>query len=318
MRALAALLILCAAAPLAAQPQPAPQAEVPRADPQPLVLEAVIDSQHAGRQHVVFVLPPDYHRTTTRYPAVLAFAGLGESVRGNRAGAWGWVEKYGVVPAMSALARGQLTADDLQGLATPQEIKEYNEALRAQPWRGVVLVCPWPPNVLKDRSPSRPGYERFLMDELLPYAEQHLRLRGGPEGWGVDGISLGGLLSTHIGLTYPDRFAAIASQQGSVGSAPAHLDRLLVQHRDLLQRKALNLATSDHDPFLESVTRLHRRLDALQLPHRFTVLPGHHDKRFVRGPGSLELLLFQDRALWGSGPLPPARHPRGRAPQGKP
>lgn len=66
MRALAALLILCAAAPLAAQPQPAPQAEVPRADPQPLVLEAVIDSQHAGRQHVVFVLPPT---TTARPPA---------------------------------------------------------------------------------------------------------------------------------------------------------------------------------------------------------------------------------------------------------
>lgn len=291
-------------------PAPAPDHEVPQVSPQPQVLEVELHSQHAGRQHVVFVLPPGYQENPQKqYPAVLAFAGLGESVRGQRAGAWGWVEKYGVVPVMAALSRGKLTREDLQGLVTEQELEGYNRALRQQPWRGVILVCPWPANVLRGQGLQRPGYEKFLIEELLPYTEQHLRVRPGAAGWGVDGISLGGLLSTHVGFKYPERFTAIGSQQGSVGSRAAHLERLARQNLEILRGRRLNVATSRQDPFLEKITRFHHRLEALQLPHRFTVLPGRHDKRFVRGPGSAELLLFQDRALWGSGEMPPPLAP---------
>ncbi len=306
-------------APVLAQPTPknpvswplptaAPAKKVPQVQPQPQVVEVTLPSQFAGKQHVVFVLPPDYdNQPDKRYPVVLAFAGLGESKRGNKAGAWGWVEKYGVVPAMAALHRGTLTTEDFQGLIQPDELQAYNEVLAQTPYRGVILVCPWPPNVLKGRSPARPDFERFLLEELLPYTDRTLRTMPGPTHRGVDGISLGGLLSTWMGVRYPEHFTAIGSQQASVGSYPRLLDKMIREKQEVFTHKAINVATSHQDPFRKSLMAFHQRLNQAKVPHRFTVLQGRHNKRFVKGPGSVELLLFQDRALWGSGQMPPAK-----------
>ncbi len=285
---------------------PPPQmAKAPKANPQPIVMEGVIQSAFAGKQHVVYVLPPDYETSGRTYPAVLSFAGLGESVRGNKAGAWGWVEKYGVVPAMAALHRGDdLRSEDFQGLVTGQELEGYNKVLRENPYQGVILVCPYPPNVLKG-AVHRPDYERYLFEELLPYTQKHLRVPKTPEGWGVDGISLGGLLSTYIGFKYPEYFGAIGSQQGSVGSRAVLLDRLRKDKIDILRTRKLNVATSDKDGFKGSITQFSARLARAGLEHRFTVLKGRHNKRFVKGPGSMELLLFHDRALNNNGAMPP-------------
>ena len=78
------------------------------------------------------------------------------------------------------------------------ELDNYYQVLRDQPYRGVVLVCPYPP-----RKPSSAKYQRYLLEELIPYTEKHLRVFDDADRWGVDGISLGGLLSTHLGLTLP-------------------------------------------------------------------------------------------------------------------
>lgn len=279
-------------------------AEAPRAEPQPLVMEAVIDSAFVGPQHVVYVLPPDYESSGRSYPAVMAFAGLGESVRGNKAGAWGWVEKYGVVPAMAALHRGTpLTSGDFQGLIKGEALDPYHEVLAKNPYQGVILVCPYPPNVLRGRT-QRPDYERYLIEELIPYTRRHLRVPKDSAGWGVDGISLGGLLSTYVGFKYVEHFAAIGSQQGSINSRAALIDRLRDEHLDQLRTRRLNVATSTQDGFREGLRAFSQRLERAGVPHRFTILPGRHDKRFVKGPGSIELLLFHDRALNHNGAMP--------------
>ncbi len=294
-----------AAPPVTAQ---APEgARAPSGGPQPVVMEAIIDSAFVGPQHVVFVLPPGYEASGKSYPAVLAFAGLGESVRGNRAGAWGWVEKYGVVPAMAALHRGDaLTPGDFQGLIKGEALEGYNAALREVPYEGVILVCPYPPNVLKG-SLERSDYERYLLDELIPYTIKHLRVPSSAGGWGVDGISLGGLLSTWVGFKHPERFGAIGSQQASVNSRAQAIDKLVARNLGVLRTRRLNVATSAQDPFKEGLKAFSARLTRAGLEHRFTILPGHHDKRFVKGPGSFELLLFHDRALRGGEGMPPAR-----------
>lgn len=286
---------------------PAPKpAEAPTADPQPLVWEVIVTSKHMGKQHLVFVLPPDYETSDAVYPAVLSFAGLGESQRGNKAGAWGWVEKYGVVPAMSALHRNALTKDDFQGLVNAEELAAYNAALQKTPYKGVVLVCPYPPRK------SSPAYERYLFEEVIPYTKRTLRVAQDAQGWGIDGISMGGMLSTTIGLRHMERFASIASQQSSFSANAPRLKALLGDRLDALRQKRLNIATSERDPFRPSLIKLSQALDQLDVPHRFTILRGRHDKRFVKGPGSLELLLFNDRALRGSNALPPARRPEKR------
>ncbi|MEL6180071.1 MAG: alpha/beta hydrolase-fold protein, partial [Myxococcota bacterium] len=275
-------------------------AEAPVAQPQPIVLQSIVESAHMGRQHVVFVLPPHYNDDPqSRWPAVLTFAGLGESKRGNRAGAWGWVEMYGVVPAMAALHRNALAPDDLQGLLEPEELDAYNKVLTETPYRGVVLVCPYPPQRSSD------AYERFLIEELVPYTNAQLRIFPEPERWGIDGISMGGMLSTVIGFSQAEHFGAFGSQQSSLSYSP-RLQNMIDQHRQQLEGKPINIATSTYDGFRRSLTTLSQRLNDTHLNHRFTILPGRHNKRFVKGPGSIELLLFHDRALWGHGAMPPA------------
>lgn len=289
-------------------PTPAPAGKVPKVEPQPLVRVATIQSQHAGKQHVVFVLPPDYETSQKTYPAVLAFGGYGESIRGNEAGAWGWVELYGAVGSMAALSRGRLTHADMQGLLVADaDLEDYNRALAAQPWRGVVLVSPWPANNLRRKSPALPDYERFIIEELIPYTRRHLRVAQDWRGWGVDGVSLGGLLSVWFGVSYPEQFASIGSLQGSVSSYPWHIEQKIREKLSTLKTRAINVVTSRGDGFREDLLGFDKALDKLGLPHRFTLLPGAHNKVFLHGPGCAELFLFHDRALWGSGDLPPER-----------
>ncbi len=267
---------------------------------EPIVREIVLESAHIGRQHVVLVLPPDYDTTQERYPAVLAMAGLGESVRGNKAGAWGWVQKYGVVPAMAALHRNRLTREDFQGLVSQEALAQYNGALQKDPYRGVVLVCPFPPNLNKGVA-QLTQYKKFWFEELMPHVDRTVRTSG---IWGLGGISLGGLTATYVGFGHPDKFAAISSQQASVRRSRPRLIRMAKENLTALQRTRLNVATSHGDGYRDALEKFHRDLDRIGLQHRFVVLRGHHNKRFVKGPGSLEILLFHDRALRGSRALP--------------
>lgn len=267
---------------------------------EPIVREVILESAHVGKQHVVFVLPPDYDSTDTRYPTVLAMAGLGESVRGNKAGAWGWVEKYGVVPAMAALHRGQLTKDDFQGLVKDDALARYNAVLAKEPYRGVILVCPYPPNLNRGIR-QLDKYERFWFDELMPHVDANLRTTG---QWGLGGISLGGLTAKHVGFKYPEKFAAISSQQASVKRSRPRLVRMAKEKLEALKATRVNIATSHRDGYRDALRQFHEDLDGVGLPHRFVILRGAHNKAFVKGPGSLEILLFHDRALRGSEELP--------------
>jgi len=296
-------LALCGvlAAAGAARAEPPRRVAAPAAEPQPEVYEATIVSRHVGKQVVVFVAPPGYGAGSARLPAVVTWAGRGESVRGNRAGAWGWVERYGVVEAMAALHRNHLTREDFQGLVGDGALEATNAALREQPYRGVLLVCPYPPH----RASERARYEAFVLEELIPYTKAHFRVFEAPERWGVDGISLGGTLAYSLGFGHPEAFGAVGGQQAAVGAAPPAVLAAVEANRVGARGLRVNVATSARDPFRASLTTFVGHLRRLGVDARFVVLEGAHDKRFVRGPGSIELLLFQDRALWGSGAMPP-------------
>ena len=74
-------------------------------------------------------VPIDQHSFTLRYGVLVKkIPGLGEAKRGNRAGAWGWVEKYGLIEAIEALERGRLTEADTHGLIKDAALKAWNEA----------------------------------------------------------------------------------------------------------------------------------------------------------------------------------------------
>jgi predicted alpha/beta superfamily hydrolase len=61
-----------------------------------------------------------------------------------------------------------------------------------------------------------PLYARLLVDELLPMLRDEFRILPNPEGVGLAGSSLGGLISLSIGLRYPNTFSRIGVLSPSI------------------------------------------------------------------------------------------------------
>lgn len=58
-------------------------------------------------------------------------------------------------------------------------------------------------------------YMRFFAEELLPYVEQRYSVRSDASGRIVAGDSLGGTVSLHLAMTYPERFSKVLSLSGA-------------------------------------------------------------------------------------------------------
>jgi enterochelin esterase-like enzyme len=127
-------------------------------------------------------------------------------------------------------------------------------------------------------------------------------VRRDPEGLGLDGVSLGGLWSLVLGLTYPERVGQIGALQPAVTPWIDELATLAVKSRDKLRRRRLSLVTSSGDGLRPAVTRLSARLAQAGVRHTLTVLTGPHDYVFNRGPGALHMLLWHDRGFRGFRP----------------
>lgn len=255
----------------------------------PTVTEHVLTTKRtkAGREHVVVIAPADAG-PDRRYPGLVAMAGLGEARRGNKAGAWGWVEKYGLLPALAALERGALTVDDTHGLIKGKQLARWNAELAQSPYQGLIIVCPYPSNARLNHA--------FVVEELLPWAEEVAFVT--PGAWGIDGISLGGGVSSVIGFEHPDAFKAIGSLQGAItqGRRPA-IERAIKRWTGDWSQRPIQIITSRGDGFRPALTDFHKWLDKRRIGHTFEVLPGRHNKAFVQGPGALRMLMFHDLAL---------------------
>jgi len=66
-------------------------------------------------------------------------------------------------------------------------------------------------------SPGYGGYGRFLVEELLPWIDARYRTLGGPEHTATLGSSLGGVVSLHLGLGWPDVFGHVACLSSTFG-----------------------------------------------------------------------------------------------------
>ena len=253
----------------------------------PTVTEHRLHTARLGTQHVVVIAPKDAS-PDRRYPGLVALSGLGEARRGNKAGAWGWVEKYGLLPALEALGRGRLGEADTQRLIRGEELTAWNEALARRPYRGLIIVCPFP-------SKSK-RHHRWVVKELLPWAEREAHVS--PGRWGVDGISLGGGVAATLGFAHPEAFASIGSLQGAITTKRRpSIERAIRGWGDSQRRPAIQIVTSRRDGFRPALADFHRWLERRKVAHTFEVLPGRHDKAFVRGPGVLRMLMFHDQAL---------------------
>jgi acetyl esterase/lipase len=254
-----------------------------------------------GPTDVVIVVPP-VPDAAARFPVLVAFHGRGESSKGSVRGARGWLDDYLLGRAVARLEHPPLEANDFEGYVTAERLEQINGALRARPYAGLIVVCPFLPDVLSGERAWVEG-ERlaaFVVDTLLPRVYAKTPALATAASTGVDGVSLGGRAALLVGLSRPRAF-------GSVGSLQAALDVSEVERFAALAAQglaqnpalALRLLTSDEDYFRSQNQALSAALRARAVPHALAQVKGTHSYAFNRGPGVLEMLLFHSRVLRG-------------------
>lgn len=287
---------------VAAAPAPSASAAVSKL-PQTEVTWTWADTP-VGPMNAVVVVPeraPD-----ERFPVLLTFHGMGEARKGPEKGARGWIDDYGLLKAVERLQHPPLTNDDLQGFADPNRLAQLNAALEKEPYRGLIVVNSYTPDMLRGDEPFSkiPPLAKFAVSELLPRVYRETPALGTPQTTGIDGISLGGRAALSIALRNPESFAAVGGLQPAfdLENAGPVAQRALVA-RQKNPALSFRLLTSDGDYFLGSTKAISAAMRSAGVPNVLVVIPGPHDYPFNRGPAVYEMLIHHDRVLRGSQPI---------------
>jgi enterochelin esterase-like enzyme len=269
------------------------------------LLELVFDSTPVGPERAVVLLPA---RATpsARLPVLVALHGRGESTKGAQAGAWAWVHDYGLDRTSRRLGEPPMSRGDFSGFVADDRLARVNSELAERPYRGLIVVCPWVPDLLEPGRASvddaRP-FARFVVDQLLPRVVATTPALSDPVSTGIDGVSLGGRVALLVALSDPTRFGAVGTLQAAIRESEAvRLTELLVAARARAPSQKLRLLTSDADFFRGPILALHQTLLRAGVTHEHVVVVGPHDYPFNRGPGGIEMLLWHDRVLRGEAP----------------
>jgi enterochelin esterase-like enzyme len=203
---------------------------------------------------------------------------------------------------MSRLLEPPLKKKDFQGYVSADRLQRINRSLRGQPYAGLIVVCPFLPDVLRRENAftaSEP-LAAFIVDVLLPRVYAKTPAIGTPASTGIDGVSLGGRAALLVGFTRPLAFGAIEALQAAIDASEVErFAELGARALDGNPGLVLRLLTSDQDHFLRVNQSLSSALENKGVRHRYLRVLGTHGYRFNRGPGGIEMLLFHDRVLRG-------------------
>jgi hypothetical protein len=250
--------------------------------------------------------PPDEQRalvlvpTSPRpLPLLVALHGRGESGRGLEVGAKAWRDDYGLEKLDTRLRAGSLAREDLGEMVLEDRLMRLNDSLKKNPYEGLVVACPYTPD-LKDRSPKgAASFAQFVRESLLPRAQTASKCLTTREATGIDGVSMGGRLALLVGFLHTDIFGAVGALQPAIKVEEADLFASMAKRATYDKKMAIRLVSSDGDPFLAAVRALSKALEAVNVPHDLVVTPGPHDYAWNRGPGGAEMLLWHERVLRG-------------------
>jgi len=224
--------------------------------------------------------------------------GLGET-KSEAVGIRAWADRYGLCEAHERLRRPPVrrVLSDAVYL-TDERLAELGRELERAPFRGLAVACPFTPNVFR-AGPTAAVLDRYaawLVDRLLPVLRRELGAEAATIG--LDGVSLGGYAALEVFLRRPEAFATVGSVQGAFGAGLAEAYAARIERAFAASgRKPLRIATSSFDPGRAANERLVEVLAKRGIPATLSAPPGPHDQRFLREAGTLEMLLWHDRAL---------------------
>ncbi len=246
------------------------------------------------------VLVPRHLTKKERVPLLVLLHGLAETVD-EEMGAYAWVKRYGVAEGYAHLrAPATITREGLGKMASDERCVEVRDELSKSPFRGMVVACPYTPNIWK----TGPNVEwaidahtQWIFDVLLPRLYSETPALAGPEHLGVDGVSLGGYASLGVGVRRAQELGSIGCVQAAISVAEAPSWAARIEKAFAAGARPLHLMTSTLDVFRKPVEALDAALSARKVPHDFRLAIGPHDQPFLRGPGSVEMLLWHARQL---------------------
>ncbi len=253
-----------------------------------------------GPMQVVVSIPE--HLPGKKFPVLVALHGRGEAFKGAARGARGWVEDYWMPKAIERLHHPPLIDRDFGGMSDPARLSRIDKSLAKEPYRGLIVVCPYTPDILAGDRPfsAAKPFAHFIVDELLPRVYRETPALGTQASTGIDGVSLGGRASLLVGFMRPGAFHVVASLQAAFDAAEAPaLVRLARDARQENPGMVIRLLTSSHDFFREDNYEIAHEMTRAGIAHQLVEVPGTHSYEFNRGPGVYEMLLFHDRALRG-------------------
>ncbi len=261
------------------------------------ILEWDLGAQPWGRSRAAVVVP-SWGGADARFPVLVALHGRGESVKTPSEGALGWPRDYAMVRAYDRLRSPPLREGDYEGFVDSARMGEANASLAQRPFGGLIVACPWLPDVRPATTGDIAEYARFLLTVLLPRVHSDTPALSAPEATGIDGVSLGGAVALRVGLTSPGTFGVVGGIQPALSEGQnAEWTALAQGARAARPGMRLRLMTSHEDYFHDAIVGVSRAWTAGGVSHDFADVPGPHDYIFNRGPGSIELLLWHDRAL---------------------
>jgi enterochelin esterase-like enzyme len=252
-----------------------------------------------GAQPVVVVIPKSADEAH-RLPVLLVFHGRGESLKAPERGARGFIDDYGLLDALQRLETPPLSRSDFGGSVTAQRLQILNDSLRTHPYRGLIVVCPYLPDVLRADNLFTEGkvLARFIVHSVLPKVQAETPALPGAAQVAVDGVSLGGRAALALAAYEPSSLAVVAATQPALDEKELGvLASQLAHARQQNPELRLRLLTSDQDYFLQTTLMFSKGLQAMGVEHQIDQVLGNHSYDFNRGPGVYEMLLFADRAL---------------------
>ena len=244
------------------------------------------------------VLVPAWGAADTKYPVVVALHGRGEARTSPKEGALGWPRDYALVRAIKRVASPPLTSADAEGFITKDHLAEMNRELAEKPFGGLIVVCPYLPDIDLTAATDALAYGQFVVETLLPRVHRETPSLADSASTGIDGISLGGAAALRIGFAHPNVFGAVGALQPAIQqNEAAEYTDLVRAARAKNAAQKLRILTSEKDYFRQPIQKLSQSLFTAGQKHEYVDVPGPHDYIFNRGPGSLELLRFHARAL---------------------
>lgn len=242
---------------------------------------------------MVLVLPRYRSASDGPLPLTVFLHGLGETTE-ERAGAWAWVERYGLGSAYHRLKRAPIDRTSRRGEWTDERLVEVNRELEREPFRGFAMACPFMPN--PKGAADLDAYARWLEESALPRCRHEANIQTDRASTSLCGVSLGGYVSLEMLTRLPRVFGAWAGLQTAIGTfaASRYADKIAA-----MDRTALYILTSALDHWKKSSEALHAAFDAKNLAHTFRVIPGPHDQPWLREAGTIEALLWLDQRRAG-------------------